>query len=369
MDSQITVADGSSFPNDSWVLVSTGQYRYGTSGLIAEYARVISGGGTNTLTLDRLLTFPYLTSNNATVTLTNFVENVKIEGFTIKVPTGTDGGNIFCNISRNIQVIGNDISGMHQRAGVRFRKSLSCHIFGQNNIHDGQDLATYGYGVSFDEYTQYCSASNNTSSNMREWTFSNNAMYCTMSDNNIVNAYDTGINTHGTGTWYCSIINNKITGCNIGISVGWGSDLAADVGIVVDGNVIQYSKKEGIQIASNASHTGNDAVEIKGNRIFQASLSGSVPAIRVLRQAASTSCYIQDNTVYAPSASMGIWVQNSDEVKLYDNNIIDGGNYGIRLDNSTDTVLRDNKVDDYNLDAYFETGTVTGTVKVGNTFA
>ncbi|GAG03642.1 unnamed protein product, partial [marine sediment metagenome] len=76
----IDVTDGSAFSDGDWILVNSRTYRYTTNGLIAEYAKIISGGGTNTLTLDRNLTFDYLTGNSSDIALVSFVENVDIRG-------------------------------------------------------------------------------------------------------------------------------------------------------------------------------------------------------------------------------------------------------------------------------------------------
>ncbi|GAG13751.1 unnamed protein product, partial [marine sediment metagenome] len=165
-------------------------------------------------------------------------------------------------------------------------------------------------------------------------------------------------------------INNQVIGSKaIGIAVGFGTDNAADIGTVVDGNIVSYSGAEGIKVSSDPGHNGNDATEVKGNKIYVCSTlsSGTYPAIRVSEQ--NSAIYVQDNTIFAPDATAGIWVQaNSEKTKLYDNNIIDGGLYGIRIDDSIDAVVRDNKVDAYDTNAFLEVGSTTGTKRTRNTF-
>jgi len=212
------------------------------------FIQAISSASSIAVTNDLMST--YTTAASAKIQKITPVRNINIRGLKLQGPSGNDthkGIVIFYGINCTIDGIQSyDMDAIH----VQFYDSTFCRVF--NSYFEESNSATTGYGTSFTDATQDCTAENNIYTNVRHSLTTNNSVAGGVTRrilfaNNIVtdSAYATG----GTG------------GDAIDTHAG-----AEDISII--GNIVNASSGNGINVECRSATVTNNAISFtQGNGI------------------------------------------------------------------------------------------------------
>ena len=267
-DTVLTVADSSDFTAGDWAVIRDDTYISGSVGRNFEIVRIASLTAT-TITLTAATIGTYLTANSPQIIVLTPIKNMKVIGGILNVDTGTNvGGGIWSVYTTDSEIIGTTIKNPESIAGIRIDQSSNIKVT-KNTIKDGQNQTSSGtgYGISVGESSHHINIEGNYIENVRESVFSDRARHSTFTNNILRDAYDNGVNTHGSGSNDITIANNILHNCNI--VVGYGSQLGVDTGILITGNVIRNAPAEGINISGHASDSAkrNDHILVSDNII------------------------------------------------------------------------------------------------------
>jgi len=239
----------------------------------------------------------YTTAASATIAKITPVRNINIQGLKLQGPTGNDnhkGIVITYGINCTIDGIQSyDMDAIH----VQFFDSTFCRVL--NSYFQESNAATTGYGTSFADATQDCSAENNVYTDVRHSLSTNNSAAGGVTRrilfaNNIVT--DSALATSGSGgdaidahagSEDISIIGNI---CNA--SSGSGINVEGR-STTISGNVISFTQGNGITHQNYTDLTG--WTNISNNTLRN--VLGSYCIAAVPNTASFGTCTINGNNI------------------------------------------------------------------------
>lgn len=378
-DKDLTVTSIAGFAAGDTVLVYDLTYKYAASGRNQEINRIESASG-SVVTLKNRVISDYATASTATITKLDAIENAGIKNGALAITGTDDGGNIFFVYSYGCFVESCLITGMDDDAAVFIQESANILVTG-NTIRDGQNQSGGGfaYGARVGDSSHHIKVLSNHFENLRENTFTNNARHCEFSNNTVVSAYDSGINTHGSGCEHILIANNTISGSRTyGVAVGWAGHNMGDEFISVIGNsirdcgggaIIAYANTDGTKDNKNILISGNNIKEtglrsatsgaiqsaysenvvIEGNIVDRGVSNLTTYCIRAIEV---DHCLIQNNSCTGASSGFGIGTAGTNTFNVIQGNLIHGiSSFNLReQDTSTSLSWINNICDDTSLE-------------------
>jgi len=292
-----------------YVLIRDATYKYSTTGRNQELNKIASVSGSFTFNLTHRTKASYATASTAEIIKLTPIVDARVEGLTLELATGTDGGCIYNDLCYGFVVKDCLLKGARQYYTWNIlRTAYSKFLFNEVRDNQNDDVDT-GLAVVIGESSHNIDVIGNTFTNYNQNAFSNNARDCNFWLNECVGSTQDSVNTHGTGCERIDISHNIITNAGqFGMSVS-GSDHATDRDVTVSGNVFSNSVASAISagaavtmeiknliISGNTIRTWNtgnggnefgiiaafcDDVQITGNNLDGGGLSVAQTGIRV----------------------------------------------------------------------------------------
>lgn len=252
---------GTAVPND--YVFYGGAATYPTSnGRKQQILRVESIVANVSLTFDTGVFEPYtggsvqvcplnaITYNNAVGAVIGF----NFYSFSARVAIGVNGGGVQIWYGVDFKIRDLTITGASGYPGIRTIQSAYGDI-AFNRITDCQQVgAGLSTGIAHDiiESSHYIEVHHNKLSYLTEDEISGRCWHCQFHHNHYLDAFDSGINTHGSSNFHIDITDNVIICPNAtaGIAIGYSIQRTSDSYINVSRNRIVNSGGKGISIVS-----------------------------------------------------------------------------------------------------------------------
>lgn len=192
----------------------------------------------------------YATASTATLSKITPVANASIEGVSL-VNAGSGGlvQSLYAHrcMLRDVEAVGSNDGPAYWIKQSQYVRLVGCKARDALNT-----VSPNGYGILFDQSSIGCIADGCHTKNIRENFVSNNARYCGFIGCQAISHVDSGYNSHGAGTEGCFFLNNTVVAsASDGIAVGYTTDTAMDVDVLIDGNTIINCAGNSISVASN----------------------------------------------------------------------------------------------------------------------
>jgi len=347
-------ATSTKFVTGDYVVVADTTCRYTTHGRNQEFNRVLSVS-TGIVNLTNNLIRNYTTANSAKIYKYSPVKNVVIQGLSLELLIGQEGGGIKLDYCYNVKVSNCNIANAYSHSIYTLRSTdidiSSC------TAKNGQNMTnSYGYGYYFGESAHHCTLINSVTENVRESTVGDNSRFIKIANNTFKNSYCNGINVHGTGSSFIDIIGNTIEGgCVVsgGIVVGQYYNSAIDSAVLVEDNIISNLLGCGIIVEGSPSYAIR-SVSVRNNHITNFGLINDSNQYGITTEY-SYDVDISGNTISGENIGVnyGIFAVYGKYTDITNNKIKDIPNgYGINTDASNYTTIKGNvlrNISSYNI--------------------
>lgn len=325
-DTALTVVDGSIFHAGDVCLLRSDRYvdPLQTLGQNQEFVEVESVVG-NVVTFQGPIFRDYATLDDAELCGAYPVEGAEVEGLTITVPAGVNGGAFCSDLAYDLTmrgVVSNNAADDADFYVLRtaWAEWIGCRAErGQNRGPTG-----YGNGWDIDESSHNIQVVGCKSRYVSENAISNNCFFVDVIGHQDYGCYDTAWNTHGSGVQHCTL----------------------------KGGSSAYSRATGLAVGQSAGTVGDNDITISDYDIyFPANHAVSVNAQSTKR---NTNIRIENVRAYGPGRSIasasGCVVVESDYVDVIDFKVFGDGNTnlssGVQIQNSVGSVVRGARVRD-----------------------
>ena len=272
---EVSVASATGFAVGDWIVVQEDTFIQGSDGQKMQIEKIVDIDS-DTITLSGELLDSYTTAANASIAKVSGANSVQLSGFSIHNTSATLGGCIDIRYAPDFLISNVHLSGASGFASLKTYYGAhgiisDCVIKDTQGATVGSSVGLALYfndshhitvsGCMFRNYNQ-----NAFDMRCRMWAFVNNICHGPIDD---------GVNSHGDGNSDGLIAGNVIDGCgNVGIAVGFSSNVSGDARIMVINNIIRNCVNHGISVSS-ASGKEHQNITVRGNHISGFRIGGT----------------------------------------------------------------------------------------------
>lgn len=320
-DTVLTVTSETGFSVGDIVLVGDENFVTGAVGRNQEINRVTAVSA-NSITVANRLIGAYVTASTADIVVITPIENARIEGGRLELPTASNnGGGIYGTHTVNCSVKEVVVSGPNDDAGIYFLTSVGALVHGCRVI-DGQNLTGSGfaYGVLF-ENSHHCKMESCHTENIRENLVTNRARFCQIIGNTDRGSEDNSWNTHGSLNSHIIISKNISSSTNgSGITVGFSTHTGGDSDILISDNIISFAGVHGISVSA-PSGSENLRVTVRDNHVIRYGVRAA-SSVGVLMQQTDQSL-VASNSIngVTSNAANGVHILACNNLDVLDNKV------------------------------------------------